>query len=111
MRKRQYLRNGWSYEDDLPLILTAMPTFLLHFQILKEEESNIKPKIANFYKKIWLKMAKYEKRQYLRNGWSYRVDLALILTAMPTFILHFQILKGAESNIKPKIANFCKEYA
>ena len=28
MRKIQYLRNGWSYKDDLPLILTAMPSFL-----------------------------------------------------------------------------------
>ena len=63
---------------------------------------------SQFLQKICLKMAKYEKRQYLRNGWSYEDDLPLILTAMPTFLLHFQILKGEKSTIKPKIANFCK---
>ena len=93
MRKRQYLRNNWSYRNGLALILTAMPTFLLHFQILKEEESNIKPKIANFYKIIWLKMAKYKKWQYLRNGWSYEDIIALVLTAMPTFLWGLQMLK------------------
>ena len=77
----QYLRNGWSYRDDLALILTAIPTFLLNFQILKGAESNIKPEVANFCKKIWLKMDKNEnKRQYLRNGWSYEDDLGHTFT-------------------------------
>ena len=57
----QYLRSGRSYGDVLALILTRMVIFLLHFQISEGAESSTKPKIANFCKKIWLKMAKYEK--------------------------------------------------
>ena len=49
--------------------------------------------------------------QYLRNGWSYRDGLVLILTAMPTFLWGLQMLKRKESNINPKIANFCKKMA
>ena len=52
MRQSHYLRNGRSYEDDLSLIMTGMSTFLLHFQILKLLESNIKPEIANFCKEL-----------------------------------------------------------
>ena len=96
-------------EDDLPLILTRMSTFLLHFQILQVSESNNKPKIANFCKN-WLKMAKYETKSLSRDGRSYENDLPLILTEMSTLLLQFQILKWSESNIKPKIANFCKNW-
>ena len=66
MRKIQYLGNGWSYRDGLALMLTVMPTFLLYFQILKGAESNIKPKIANLWKKNWLEMAKDEKKAVYR---------------------------------------------
>ena len=47
---------------------------------------------------------------YLGNGRSYEVDLPLILIGMSTFLMHFQILKVLESNNKPKIANFCKDW-
>jgi len=50
------------------------------------------PKTANFCKK-WLKLAENGKFQYLKKGKSYTDDLPLILTAMSTFLLCFEILK------------------
>jgi hypothetical protein len=59
MRQSHCLRNGRSYEDDLPLNMTGMSILLLNFQILEWSESNVKPEVANFCKN-WLKMAKYK---------------------------------------------------
>ena len=44
-------KNGRSFENDFPLILTIRTKFLSYYQILTSIEWNIKPKKAN---KKWL---------------------------------------------------------
>ena len=46
----------------------------------------------------------------LRNNRSYEDNSALILAGISTFLFYFRIYKPSEANIKPRKANFCKNW-